>query len=449
MNAPRRRNACPSLAHPMLTGDGFLARIVPSGATITLNAFGVLCAAACAHGNGIIEITARGSIQVRGLKPDTFEAFSKVIGDLAIGTEGIPVAIGPLAGLEHAAIDVSGLARDLRTRLAHATFAAQLGPKVSVAIDAGSALHLDQIAADIRLRIEGAAPDVEWAHMALAGDADDATPLGAVPATEAVDRVLNVLGIIAQHGRAARARDFIHENGLHLLHAEVGPFIKTPSPVKRPRSEPIGRHLLHDGTIALGLGLAFGSTNVDALERLIEAARTLGALGLRTAHRAILVIGLPLDAAARLEAGAEKVGLITRADDPRRYIAACTGAPTCDSAQFPARALAQAVANASAGILDGSFVLHLSGCAKGCAHPAKCGLTIVGHRDGCDVVIDGSTTDRPIGTVESEALTSHLAALADNVCKARRDGERAADALRRIEHWRAFAEAGHGRKLSA
>src|SRR5262249_46050066 len=140
-----RRFACPSLAHPMVTGDGFLARIVPSGATIALNACRGLCAAARAHGNGIIEITARGSIQVRGLKPDTLEAFTKVVGALAIATEGVPVVINPLAGLEDAAIDISGLACELRTRHAHATSAAQLGPKVSVAIDAGSALNLDGI----------------------------------------------------------------------------------------------------------------------------------------------------------------------------------------------------------------------------------------------------------------------------------------------------------------
>jgi len=444
MTTPYRRLACPSLAHPMASGDGFLARIVPSGATIALDACSGLCAAARAHGNGIIEITARGSIQVRGLRAETIDAFALAVDALAIATDGVPVVIDPLAGLDQTGIDVVGVAHDLRERLAGAPFVAQLGPKVSIAIDAGHALHLDRTAADIRLRIEGAATDGVWAHMALAGDAGGATPLGAVPLSEAVDRTVDMLDIIAQRGRAARARDVVGEMRLERLQKELGPFVNRSWPAQRPRSEPIGRYRLHDGTIALGLGPAFGSTDAEALDRLIDAARTLGALGLRTAHRAILVIGLPSDAAARLEAVAADVGLITRADDPRRYVAACVGAPTCASAYFPARAIAPTVAEAAARILDGSFVLHLSGCAKGCAHPAKSALAIVGRHGGCDVVVDGAAADRPIGIVAPEALASQLAALADTVCKARRDGERWADALRRLEQWGARAEAGHG-----
>ena len=31
MNAPRRRGTCPSLSQSMVTGDGLLVRIMPSG----------------------------------------------------------------------------------------------------------------------------------------------------------------------------------------------------------------------------------------------------------------------------------------------------------------------------------------------------------------------------------------------------------------------------------
>ena len=63
---PPRRGVCPGLSRPLPTGDGLLARLRPTG-TIAPDAFAALCAAARAHGNGIVEITARGSIQVRGL----------------------------------------------------------------------------------------------------------------------------------------------------------------------------------------------------------------------------------------------------------------------------------------------------------------------------------------------------------------------------------------------
>ena len=61
-----RRGACPGLSTPMPTGDGLLARLMPTG-TMTLDAMAGLCAAARRYGNGTIEITSRGSIQVRGL----------------------------------------------------------------------------------------------------------------------------------------------------------------------------------------------------------------------------------------------------------------------------------------------------------------------------------------------------------------------------------------------
>ena len=56
---PERRGVCPGLSRPLPTGDGLLVRLMPTG-TIALDAFAALCAAAQRHGNGIIEITARG-----------------------------------------------------------------------------------------------------------------------------------------------------------------------------------------------------------------------------------------------------------------------------------------------------------------------------------------------------------------------------------------------------
>ena len=69
------RGACPRLAAPMATGDGLLARMVPAG-PIGIDAFAALCAAAQTYGNGLMEISARGSLQVRGLNPDSAPLFA-------------------------------------------------------------------------------------------------------------------------------------------------------------------------------------------------------------------------------------------------------------------------------------------------------------------------------------------------------------------------------------
>jgi precorrin-3B synthase len=432
MNAPYRRLACPGLADPMETGDGFLARLVPTGETIALDAVESLCAAARAHGNGIIEITSRGSIQVRGLEPASIAAFANAVRTLAIAADGPPVTVDPLAGLDpQTPIDACTLADALRTALARASFATQLGPKVSVLIDAGTTLHLDRLAADVRLRVESTHAG-ERVHVALGGDAGGASPVGAVPLFMATEVVLRVLETIAARGREARARDLIRSEDLGAFRRSLAPLVRTaPLPPPRPPSEAIGVHALHDGHMALGIGLAFGHTDADALEKLIDAAKTLGAVGLRTAGRALIVIGLSPHAASDLATTAGQFGFIVRADDPRRHIVACAGAPICRAAQIPSRALAPVIAQVASALFDGSFVLHLSGCAKGCAHHANSALTIVGNDGGCDVVISGVAEDPPTARVPNAALPMRLAALAEALSPTQR-GDSVADALKRL-----------------
>ena len=105
----------------MPTGDGLLVRLLPIG-TIALDAFAALCAAARQHGNGIIEVTSRGSIQIRGLSAASAPRFAAAIAALGIAAEdGIPVLINPLAGLDaEDIIDAGALAADLRLALARA-----------------------------------------------------------------------------------------------------------------------------------------------------------------------------------------------------------------------------------------------------------------------------------------------------------------------------------------
>jgi precorrin-3B synthase len=430
VNPPRRRGACPGFAAPMQTGDGLLARLA-TGATIGLDAAAALCAAARRHGNGIIEVTARGSIQIRGLSPTSAPAFADTVAALDIDAgDGVPILTEPLAGLEpRHAMESLSLAGALRQRLAAASFAAMLGPKVSVVIDGGSTLHLDSVRADIRLR--ACSGPAGW-HVGLGGDATSATPIGAV--ANAVETVTRLLVIIAQHGPRARAGDLMHRQGPGAFRTAIADLlIEAPGPSARPASDAIGIHPLHDGRLALGIGLAFGHTDADALDGLIAAAGRAGASGLRTAPgRALLVIGLPADTSPALAAKAESLGFITRRDDPRRNVVACAGAPICASAEIPARALAPLISAAAAGLLDGSLTVHVSGCPKGCAHPGPSGLTIVGQQSGCGLIVGGSARDHPVATVAAVALPSGFARIAAEVARNGRPEETSADGLARL-----------------
>ena len=403
----RKRGACPGLSAPIATGDGLLVRLQSIG-TIPLAAFRELCAAARTYGNGIIEITSRGSVQVRGLTAASAPRFANNVAALDIAAEdGVPVLCNPLAGLAEEIFDAAAFGAELRRALARQAMNERLGAKVSVAIDGGSTLGLDAIAADIRICADAVDGDVALC-IAAGGDAANAVPLGSIARGDGVEAIMRLLDVIARRGRDARARDF----PASVFGSTIAEFLISARPrkVSSPQ-EAIGQHPLRDGSMVCGIGLAFGHAGAASLEHLIEAARAAGAIGLRAAPgRVLMTIGFPVGAANGFLCVAEKLGFITRANDPRRHVIACAGAPICASAYFASRAMAPHITEIAAPYLSGSHTIHLSGCAKGCAHAAPASLTVVGSADGCALVANGSAHGAPFAVVTADELPDAIVA---------------------------------------
>jgi len=419
----QRRGACPGLSVPMPTGDGLLVRFIPIG-TIPLDAFAALCAAARTHGNGVAEVTRRGSIQIRGLTPASAPRFVAAVAALGIAAEdGIPVLTDPLAGIDAQEIlDAGALAADLRRALAAATINTRLAPKVSVVIDGGGALSLDALAADVRLCAEACDGDVVL-HASVGGDGASAVELGAVAPAQSVEAAMRMLDAIARNGREARATDVLAAGGAApFREALAGLLLPTRRRASGDselnsgrrmndrRMAPIGIHRLRDGSLASGIGLGFGHADAPTLESLIEAARDAGAAGIRAAPSGVLtVIGLTSETAPSFVRAAERLGFIVRADDPRLTVVACAGAPVCASAHIAARAMAPLIAAAAAPLIRQGLTVHVSGCAKGCAHPARAALTVVGHAAGCALIAKGRAGDRPDHFVPPSDLSEAIA----------------------------------------
>jgi precorrin-3B synthase len=421
----QRRGACPGLSAPMPTGDGLLVRLMPIG-TVALDALARLCAAARTHGNGVIEITSRGSIQIRGLSAASAPRLAADIAALGIAAaeDGIPVLTNPLAGIDAEEIfDAAALAAKLRRALADASLATRLAPKVSVAIDGGGTLDFaEELAVDVRLCAE-ASNDAMSLRVSVGGDGTSAVQLGAVMPAQGVAAAMRLLQVLARHGRDARARDVLAAEGVAPFHSAlrelIAPAVRESDepdfrlPVNERRVDAIGTHRLRDGSLAAGIGLAFGHTDATALEKLIDAAADAGASGMRTAPgRTLLTIGLTDETAPSFIAAAEQLGLIVRADDPRRRVVACAGAPVCVSAHIAARALAPRIAESAAPFVSDRLVIHISGCAKGCAHPGPAALTVVGTAAGCALITDGSPGDRADTLVQTRELPDAIASSA-------------------------------------
>jgi precorrin-3B synthase len=411
MTSSVARGACPRLSEPMQTGDGLLARMVTAG-PIPLDQFAPLCTAVCEHGNGVLEISARGSLQVRGLTPLSAPLFAKEVASLDIALcEGVPVIASPLHGDPAALLDADALAALLRRAIAETGLV--LAPKVSVVVDGGGRLHLDTLAADIRLRAVSMATGSRL-HIAFAGDAASATPLGLATPDAAVEVVIDLLAAIAALGPEARATDLLRSEGTGVVRAMLRTRLEPTSHLPaRATAEPIALHRLKDGGCVLGLGLAFGHAQADALSELAGIARANGATWVRPApHRALLLGPLTEAKVVATRKAAGTFGFIVDARDPRRRIVACPGAPSCASGLIAARAIAAQLAGHLPAALG---IVHISGCAKGCAHPGSAPLTIVGTSQGFGLVSDGTARETP----ETYVAVDDLAATVNRFTKTR------------------------------
>ncbi|MDX8444960.1 precorrin-3B synthase [Mesorhizobium captivum] len=443
MNAFSRRGACPALSAPMQTGDGLLVRLNPVAGGLAPKSLIAFCESALRHGNGIMEVTARGSLQIRGLTAESARLLAAEVDALGIAVRsGVPVETGPLAGIDPWEIaDSRPLAERVRVAIEEAGLTARLGPKVSVVVDGGGQLVMDAVTADVRLSAARTVVGIQWS-VSVAGDALSAKPLATVDADTARDIAVAALRMVAEKGREAHTRDLTERQlaslaGWHsfappsvlphispsrgeialsplvspISNAESdGPAPKLPiSPlegemsgrteggaVERHRS-PIGLFDLANGH-ALGIGLPFGSMPAEKLIDLATQASGLGAPEIRLApSRALLFLGLSPTTCSSLQASATTLGFVTAASDPRIRIAACPGMPACASGRIATRAIAETIATESADLLDASLTLHISGCAKGCAHPGPAALTLVGDENGAGLVVDGTANALPAG----------------------------------------------------
>ena len=394
-----RRGACPTLRAPMQTGDGLLARLRPVGAAITPAQLQSIAALATQSGNGLLEITARGNLQIRGLRPDTVPAFADAVETVITIETGPPIETPPLAGLDpNELADPRPIAETIRQGLAESPLSAALGPKVTVIVDGGGTL--DRLAADIRLR--ATATDA-WTI------ATGRNVLGTLATAAAAPAVLTLLQMIVALGPAGRGRDLDPAAARQRL--ALGP-ATTPDPVPSASSPaPIA---LRDGTIAAPIALPFGAASASTLIALATAVQAIGIAQFRLAPQHGLIAFCANETiAAQFQSTATALGFVTTATDPRRAIRACIGNVGCASGLLPARHLADALAQAEPGFFDSSFTLHVSGCAKGCAHPGPALLTLTANSAGAGLIIDGTAGAEPALQLAPDALPRAIGRLAN------------------------------------
>jgi precorrin-3B synthase len=357
---------CPSALRPMRSGDGLVVRLRPRGGRLSAAQAAGIAELAKRCGNGMIDLTSRANLQIRGVREETHEA-------LVIGLDRLGLVDGNQAMEARRNIvvapfwdegdDTHALAADLERALA--SRAIGLPEKFGFAIDCGTRRVLAHAPADVRIERD--------ADGGLIVRADGASQGRAVIRTNAIETMLSLAEWFVASGgiREQRGRMAAHVAAGARLPDALGGKAK-PAPDGALPSPGVRR----SGVL---VGLAFGQMQSDTLGFLAGLTA-----GLRlTPWRMILVEGL--------REMPRHDGLVTGADDPLLRVVACTGAPRCPEAHAETRKLAASLAPHLAPDTN----LHVSGCAKGCAHPRVSDLTLVGTPDGFDLVRNGSPRDAP------------------------------------------------------
>jgi precorrin-3B synthase len=351
----------------MQSGDGLVARIRPRLGRLSAAQAIAIAELADRHGNGLIDLTSRANLQVRGLRTEGHEALVERLAELALIDADADVETERnilIAPFWRDGDDTHMLAAELEPALRARTLG--LPAKFGFAVDCGEARLLAQASADIRIE--------RSADGGLMVRADGASHGRAVTNADAIAFALSLAKWFLTSGGASggRGRMVAHiGRGAKLPDSLAGNEMPAPA---LPRPAP--------GVQTTGalVGIAFGQMRSATLKLLGERAASLR----MTPWRMILLEGLremPVHD-----------GLVASASDPLLRIAACTGAPACDAAHAETRALAAALAPH----LAAEARLHVSGCAKGCAHPGAADVTLVATSDGFDVIRNGTVRDAPV-----------------------------------------------------
>ncbi len=398
--------------------DGPMIRIRLPGGEITADQLLSLAEIAEMGGNGRIDLTNRANLQLRGLEAISFKALRRRLAaaDLlprAIWADRIRNILAcPLSGLDsEELVDGRHLVAALDARIQDTPALKPLNPKFAFLVDSGTQSALAAYPHDVGLIAEQAPEPDEppLLRLSLGGRLTSlAAPVSHAPelAVLAAETAI-AMGKRVLHGRETHtfwAR--IHASFRHMgrsretrvrrllpqiplpqweaaIAAQCGPWLmrREPSLALPERPWPRMGIIRHPQTklFALGVGVPLGRLSVTQLRLLAGLAREVGDGKLRLAPwHVIFLTGLAKDRLEETTHSLAAAGFITEPVFLRLRIHACSGRDGCRGSRrdVPGDALAlwQRLQKNFAQIPAENIpalTIHVSGCAKGCAHRQK------------------------------------------------------------------------------
>lgn len=380
MSASARPSACPGLLRIVPALDGGICRIKLPGGVLRSAQARAIAEAARHCASGVLELTNRSNLQIRGVLPGQESALIDALLSAGLGPRVAAaddvrnLLLSPAAGLDpQARMDVRPLAAQLLDLLQDTPALHALSPKFALQLDGGETLAMREHPHDLWL----AAEDEQHLLLGLAGCPFDA-PLVRVEATQAVELVRQLLLLFLELAtpEQSRMRQLLAQipasELLQRLQARLD-FPLQPAPahwqsagtVSRP---PAGIYpQAQNGLCMVAAGAQLGRLHAEQLMALADLSEQQGDGELRlTPWQGLLLGNVPEASARELLTALNDLGLLSHADEPLLGLVACTGSAAC------ARGLADSKHHALhlAELLRTSGArpqVHLSACPRSCA----------------------------------------------------------------------------------
>ena len=356
-----RVDACPGALQTHAAADGALARVRVPGGALTGRQVRVLAGAARDLGDGALELTSRGNLQLRGLRSGaetelggrlaeagllpsaTHERVRNVLASTLSGRWGGRLDVRPWVAAFDVGLCADPALADLPGRFL-ATFDDGRGDVAGLGGDIGL-LALDP--ATVALLLGGEDSGLR------------AAPGVAVELALAATRAF--LEVQTSDGGTAWRLAEIPDGGARVVSRLGGePAARLPVPAA-PLTGPAGVIRQHEGRTALVAVVPLGRLTAGQAELMAETADDLQV----TPWRSVVLPDQP-DAGA--SAALTAAGLVVDADSPWLSVTACAGRPGC------AKSLADVRADATAALVTGTLPVggarqHWAGCERRCGRP--------------------------------------------------------------------------------
>lgn len=401
-----RRSACPGLFRMAQARDGGICRVKLTFGNLTSDQMRGIAEAAEQFGNGIVDITNRANIQIRGVRPDSEDMLINRLLELGLGPltdkgdDVRNVMVSPLAGRDKCKIDIRPLATRVLTALQTSPSYQTLSPKFCIQIDGGEGVAMTSHPHDLWLSpINPELPNSDFGFGIAATPpvfADDLPALGMISGKRAFELVTAVLDIFidwnARNPDASRLRHMLADIGkdefVRLLEQQLGASVQHQDLYLWRRKTPLANG--HLGIVKtsdasncmVGAMPPLGRLNPDMLRSLAVIADQYSSKTMRlTPWQSVLLPSVAIDHPENALEAFQVLGLMIDPREPAATMISCSGSAGCKSALAATQSDGIRLAALLAGKPDIPQV-HLTGCSKSCASPLAKPLTLVATSEG-------------------------------------------------------------------